>query len=98
MKTVYPEMHADITNQIVAKLPELRQQLPYQRRLALSMFSGVPVDPAMDPRILSSLQGNFTNEPGSEGGTQAPTPQPAFGSVKAEKPTPSQARSAGGEL
>lgn len=98
MRTVYPEMHADITRQIVERLPTLRAQLPYQRRLALSFFSGAPVDPAMDPRVLASLQGNFINEPGSDGGTQAPTPQPQFGSVKAEKPTPAQSRNAGDAL
>lgn len=92
MKAVYPELHADISRQIVEKLPQLRSTLPYQRRLALSIFSGVPVDPAMDPRVLAELQATFADEPGSEGGTQAPKPQPQFGSVKAEKPTPAQER------
>jgi hypothetical protein len=92
MRNVYPERYAAITSQIAAKLPELRASLPYQRRLALSVFSGVPVDPAMHPRILAVLQSSFAEEPGSEGGTQAPKPQPAFGSVKNQEATPSQAR------
>lgn len=95
LRTVYPEMHADITRQIVERLPELRQTLPYQRRLALSMFAGVPVDASMDPSVLASLQGNFAMEPNTNFGTQAPTPQPQFGSVRAEKPTPAQAREQG---
>jgi hypothetical protein len=89
---VYPELHADITRQIVEQLPTLRAQLPYQRRLALSMFSGVAVDPALDSAMLRTLQSTFMDEPGSEGGTEAPKPQPAFGSIKAEDATPAQER------
>ena len=92
IQTVYPELHADITRQIVEQLPTLRTNLPYQRRLALSMFSGVPVDPALDPKVLRILQGSFTDEEGSERGTQAPMPQPAFGSVSKQEPTPAQQR------
>ena len=89
---VYPELHADITQQIIEQLPTLRSQLPYQRRLALSMFSGVAVDPALDPSMLRTLQSTYMEEPGSEGGTQAPKPKPAFRSVKAQDPTPAQER------
>ncbi len=92
MKTVYPEMFADVKRQIIEGLPELRESLPFERRLALSIFSGVPVDPSMDPRVFSVLQASFANEPGTEGGTQAPQPSPAFGSVKNQEATASQQR------
>jgi len=94
MRTVYPEIFADVQRQIVERLPELREALPYARRLALSIFSGVPVDPAMDPRILSVLQQQFADEAGTEGGTQAPRPQAQFGSVKAAPGTRAQERNA----
>jgi hypothetical protein len=92
MRTVYPEMFADIQRQIVEKLPELRESLPYERRLAMSIFSDVPVDASMDPAVLGVLQASFTEEPGTEGGTQAPKPEPAFGSVKNQEATASQRR------
>jgi hypothetical protein len=92
MREVYPEMYADIQQQIMAKLPTLQKTLPHQRRLALSIFSGLPVDPAMHPRILETLQASFTDEPGTEGGMQAPTPQPQFGSVKNQEATPAEQR------
>lgn len=92
MRAVYPERMAEITRQIVEKLPELQASLPYARRLALSVFSGVPVDAACHPRIMRVLQASFTEEPGSEGGLQAPMPQPAFGSVKNQDATASQQR------
>jgi hypothetical protein len=94
MRNVYPELYADIQRQIYERLPTLRATLPYQKRLALSIFSGLPVDAATNPRILAVLQAQYGAEPGTEGGTQAPTPQPQFGSVKAPAPTPSQAREA----
>jgi uncharacterized membrane protein len=92
VRDVYPELHADVTRQIIERLPELRKSLPFSKRVALSMFTGVPVDPAMDPRILGILQSTFAAETGSENGTQAPKPEPAFGSVSKETATPAQQR------
>lgn len=86
MREVYPELYSQIQTQILAKLPTLRATLPYQRRLALSIFSGIPVDPSMDPKVLSVLQQSFAEE--SE--PQMPTPQ--FGSVKNHEATPAQER------
>jgi hypothetical protein len=94
MRAVYPEMMASITQQIVERLPTLRGTLPYHRRLALSIFSGVPVDPALDPAVLNVLQAQF--EYGDEP-ARGPRAQPQFGSVKksAPEPTPAQERAAG---
>jgi hypothetical protein len=92
MREVYPERMAEITMQIVKELPTLRKQLPYQKRIALSVFSNVPVDAAMDHRVLSVLQEGFKAEPGTSGGVTPPKASPQFGSVRAEKATPSQER------
>ncbi len=92
VRAVYPELHADLTRQITEQLPTLRTALPYQRRIALSVFTGVPVDPAMDPRILRVLQAQFLREEGTDGGVQAPRAQPQFGSVSKPEPTPAQER------
>ena len=92
MRAVYPEMMQDIIQQIVADLPKLKAGLPYQKRLALSVFAGVPVDDAMNPAILATLQASYDNEEGSEGGSQAPRARPAFGSVKSQDATPAQER------
>jgi hypothetical protein len=91
-KAVYPERFADMMGQIIGSLAELRATLPYQRRLALSIFSGVPVDAAMTPQILAVLQGSYASEEGTEGGTQAPKAMPQFGSVTKPTGTPSQER------
>lgn len=100
MKAVFPEMLQSFVRAVSVELPTLRKTLPYERKLALSMFSGVPVDPALDPRIVAVLQGHFAAEPGSEGGTAAPKPQPQFGSLKKSPgaPTPAQVRAQGAHI
>jgi hypothetical protein len=91
-RAVYPERYADFVRQTIEQRAELQATLPFAKRLALSIFSGVPVDPSMNPEILAVLQGSFDEEPGSEGGTQAPVAAPQFGSVRNQEATASQRR------
>lgn len=92
-RTAYPEKYAALQRDITQRLGELREQLSYQKRLSLSIFTGVAVEPAMDTRIFAQLQAQHTTEPGTSGGTEAPTPRAQFGSVKSqEAATPSQER------
>lgn len=92
MRELYPERLADLTRQVLEGLADLRESLPYERKLSLSMLTGVPVDPSMHPSVIRRLQSTFANENGTEFGTQAPTPQPAFGSVRSQDSTPAQRR------
>lgn len=92
MRALYPDRMAEITRMVVERLGTLRGTLPYAKRLSLSHFTGVPVDASMDPRILAQLQAPYANEAGTEGGTMAPRPRPAFGSVKKPEGTPAQRR------
>ena len=94
MQALYPDRMAEIMRRLVED-PERFRKLPYRSRLALSFLTGAAVDPSMDPRILAQLQRRYTEEPNTEGGTQAPRPQPAFGSVSRPEGTPAQQRAAG---
>jgi polyhydroxyalkanoate synthesis regulator phasin len=96
MREVYPEMLADLQHQILEQGSSATKAIPYQRRLALSRLTGIPVDASMEPGILRVLQASFSNEEGTEGGTQEPRAQPQFGSVSRSlpEPTPAQRRSA----
>jgi len=96
---VYPERARHFQQQIIAALPTA-QKLPYTRRLSLGIFAGVVIDPSMHPRVLAVLQGQFPDEPGSAGGTQAPKASPQFGSIKesVDAPTAAQARSQGARV
>lgn len=95
-RAVYPERFKAMQQAIFEQAPLLSKTLPLRRKIALSIFTGVPLIPALQPNVLAVLQGNFASEPGSAGGTQAPKPMPsfgAFGSVKSmDKPTPAQSR------
>ncbi len=91
-KAVYPERFAAFQQQLIEQLPLLRESLPYERRVALSIFSEVPVDAAMNPQILAVLQGMYTDEPNSDGGMSAPVAAPQFGSVSKPEATAAQKR------
>jgi hypothetical protein len=95
MREVYPEQLADITRQVVAQLPTLQATLPYDRRIALSILTGVAVDRSLEPRVIARLQATFKREAGTEGGIQAPIAQPQFGSVKVHDRTASERREEG---
>jgi hypothetical protein len=90
VQAVYPEIHADVTRQILETLPARKSTLPYRRQLALSIFTGVPIAASTDPMVIAALQATFAGEEGSAGGTQAPVASPAFGSVTKPEPTPAQ--------
>lgn len=95
-RTVYPEMYQQARNEILRRLPEVQKAMPYARRLGLSIFFDAPVDPAMQPEIISTLQGSFDDEPGTEGGAQAPAALPQLGSVEKSLPEPTPAQSRAG--
>jgi hypothetical protein len=94
---VYPERARDFQMLLLQHVSTLQKTLPYTRRIALGIFTRTPIDPSMNPRVLTTLQNQFTAEPGSSGGTAAPKAQPQFGSLKKspDAPTPAQTRAQG---
>jgi len=94
MRVVYPEMLADLQQQIIEQSSSAKTTIPYQRRLALSRLTGIAVDPTMDPRILAVIQAAHASEEGTDGGTQSPRAAPQFGSVSKAlgEPTAAQRR------
>lgn len=99
-RAVYPERFAELQREIFTAAPMLEKTLPMAKKVALSIFTGIPVTPAMQPNVLAVLQATFDVEPGSAGGTQAPRPQPSYGAMGSlkdvDKPTPAQAREGAG--
>lgn len=93
-RTLYPERMATLSQRIAEGLPTVTRPLGARQLLSLSLLTDTPMSPALDPRVLTILQAQHEQEPGTEGGTQAPTPQPQFGSVKADPYTPAQERAA----
>lgn len=98
-RTVYPERFAALQREIFMAAPTLDKTLPMSKKVALSIFTGIPVTPAMEPNVIAVLQSTFDVEPGTAGGTQAPGPRPNFGALGSlkdiDKPTPAQQRAQG---
>jgi hypothetical protein len=97
LRMAWPEIFEEARTETMMRLADLQKSLPYERRLSLSILYGVPLDPSLDPRVLTILQGHFADEPGTQGGVTPPLAQPQFASVSKPEPTPAQERSAGGE-
>ncbi len=62
LKTVYPKMYEETLNLITQNLNELQTELPYEKRVALSQFFDVPLDPSFEPSLLLKLQKSYTPE------------------------------------
>jgi hypothetical protein len=96
MEAVYPEMYQQTKLDLIEKIPEMQKsgKVAYKKRLALTIFTGVPMGPEFHPGVIRVFQASYANEPGSEGGTQAPVAQPQFGSISKDlaEPTPAQER------
>jgi hypothetical protein len=60
MKQVYPKMYQDTFQYITENITELQKEMPYAKRLALSQFFGVPLDPSSDSSMLLRLQSQVT--------------------------------------
>lgn len=93
LREVYPALAQEILERIVDNAANRKKRISSKRRFMLSMITGTPMDPAMDPRILGRLQAMYAEEPG--GGFEPPKAQPQFGSIKKPDPTPAQERSVG---
>ena len=78
-RAVYPERFLAMQTAIFHAAPALSKSLPMKKKIALSVFTGIPCTPAMTPNVIAVLQASFAMEPGSAGGTQAPRPLPQFG-------------------
>lgn len=94
---VYPERAQHFKMTALGALQNKNTAIPFDRKLALSMLFGQPMDPSLHPRVIAVLQGQFPAEPGTSGGAQPPRAAPQFGSmskVSEHARTPAQERAA----
>jgi len=57
-QAVYPEMYAGVGSLLMSRAAELQEELPYEKRVELSKFFQVPVDPTMTLSFRSWAQQN----------------------------------------
>lgn len=98
LQVVYPELYRWLSNEILGGLVKAGgvKKFPIWKRLMMSMFTGKPLEPSLQPNVLAVLQGQFIEEPNTAGGMVAPPIEPNFGSLgsaSASEPTAAQSLS-----
>jgi hypothetical protein len=62
LRAAWPEMYQDIVMTVAENMDSLQDELSYDRRVALSIFTGVPVDSTMRRTFIASIQGMYAKE------------------------------------
>lgn len=70
LRKVYPETFRSVQEELADNLAEYRADLPYSRRVSLSILFDVPVEATMSPAFLAAMQEGFQRAP------EPPQPQP----------------------
>jgi hypothetical protein len=88
LREVYPETYREIQVGLIERMATIREDVPYSKRLMLGILFDVSTDDSLQPHVIAALQASFSQEEGSEGGTQSPAPKLA----SVSKPAPTQAQ------
>lgn len=62
MRVVYPQMFAKVQEFILDNVATLQEDLPYQKRVQLSILFRVPADTTMSPAFVQRMQAQFVTE------------------------------------
>jgi hypothetical protein len=89
LKSVYPGMYEDTRQQLMTHLAEARA-MPYQKRLALSIYLDVAADPAVTPEAITVYQGLYAQQQAQQPVGGAPPGPPPKAFKTSEKPTRAQ--------
>ena len=61
VRTVYPEIYADLTARVSELLGELEEPPSYALRVQLGTFLDVPADPSLTPSMIDALQSRYSH-------------------------------------
>lgn len=67
MRECYPEIYQQMQTEVAKKAGAQRAAVPYQKRVMLSLFFGVPLEPMMEPAMLASVQADFARQNAVQG-------------------------------
>jgi hypothetical protein len=59
LKTVYPKLHQEFVSEITDQLTEHKEDIPYQKRLQLSIALQMPMDETATPQFIQAMQANL---------------------------------------
>ncbi len=73
LQTVYPDLHAEMINKVNEHLGQLKMDgntLPYNKRVALGLLTGQPIDSTMTPQSMQSIMMSSANQTQTQGQPQ----------------------------
>ncbi len=73
LRTVYPKLYAQVQRQLHAEVLQLKEPLPFAKRVQLATFFGIPTDYSLEPQNVKAWQATY---PQSASGAPGPAPQP----------------------
>lgn len=59
LKDNYPKMYENVLTSIIDRLPDLQEDLPYDKKVQLSLLFDIPVDPTMQPNFIRAIQESY---------------------------------------
>lgn len=81
LKAVYPEIYQEVIQNFMDELPKLKEELPYQKRLQISLLFQVPTDYTLTPEFITQMQASHQQSMQAEAGK----PQGGFSPARADK-------------
>lgn len=63
LQILYPETFAEFQRQILVNLDQIRERIPFDKRVQLSLMFDVPADEVMRPSFITAMQSNFAPPP-----------------------------------
>lgn len=80
LQTVYPKLYDKMKQGV---LENIDPEMPYQRKLLVSQFLGMPLDSSTSPENVLSLQKSYLAAASKDAAKSAPKPKPTAGGLKA---------------
>lgn len=81
LKAVYPEIYQEVIQNFMDELPKLKEELPYQKRLQISLLFQVPTDYTLTPEFITQMQASHQQSMQAE----QSKPQGGFSPARADK-------------
>lgn len=89
LREVYPRLYAKIRMAFMERLTQMRQGMPYQSRLQLSILFEVPIESSMEPDFVAAMQ-QMHGMMGAQEGPQPKPSKPSSSTLPEQSLTPAQ--------
>jgi hypothetical protein len=74
LENVYPELYNEFKTEVIARVGQMTEQLPYSKRLELRNVLDISVDPSTEPQSVKMLQANLAPQQDTQAQQRPGTP------------------------